>query len=76
VLQSPYTSIKDVVKSFAGGLAAAVITNRWNNVEEAKSITDPVLIIHGQKDKIIPYSHSEVRTLSVLCFDLFCFVLS
>jgi hypothetical protein len=57
---SPYTCIRDVVTSLAGKLASKLISNRWANIEEVKHMDDPILIIHGQRDTLIPYSHSEV----------------
>ncbi len=34
------------------------LSNRFNNIETIKNVSCPTLIIHGQKDKLIPYSHS------------------
>lgn len=59
ILQSPYTSIKDVVKFLAGSVAAGIVKNRWHNLNALSSYGDPLLIIHGQKDTIIPPSHSQ-----------------
>ena len=32
--------------------------SRFNNLETIKSVSCPSLIIHGQRDKLIPFSHS------------------
>jgi hypothetical protein len=61
---SPYTCIRDVVTSIAGKFASKLISNRWANVEEVKHMDDPILIIHGQRDTLIPFSHSEVSIIS------------
>jgi hypothetical protein len=52
----------DVVKSVAGSLVGGVIGNRWSNVTEIKEMTDPVFFVHGQRDTLIPWQHSQVFT--------------
>lgn len=59
VLQCAYTSIKAVVAHAVGSVAAALISNRWVNAEQVTRIDCPVLFIHGQRDKLIPFTHSE-----------------
>jgi pimeloyl-ACP methyl ester carboxylesterase len=58
MLQSPYSSIRDMAKVFAGKLGY-LIWERWNNLEAVKTINCPVMLIHGKKDNLIPYTHSE-----------------
>lgn len=52
----------DVVKSVAGSLIGGVIGNRWSNVTEIKEMTDPIFFVHGQRDTLIPWQHSQVFT--------------
>lgn len=59
ILQCAYTSIRDVVSHVAGSVAAALISNRWCNIKEVTKIDCPVLLIHGQADELIPFTHSE-----------------
>ena len=59
VLQSPYTCIVDVVDSFAGSLAAKLVPDRWRNVDQIAQVTAPTLLIHGEKDTLIPWHHSK-----------------
>ena len=59
ILQSPYTSLKDAVKFLAGTVASHLVNTGWKNIEEVKKIVDPILLIHGVKDEIIPTFHSE-----------------
>jgi len=58
VLISPFKSIKSVVKSVLGTLAAFLIADRFKNIENMKKIVSPILFIHGKKDRIIPVEHS------------------
>jgi len=59
ILHCGYTSIRAVVSHSIGLVASALIKDRWQNIKEVKKIDCPVLLIHGQRDKLIPYTHSE-----------------
>jgi fermentation-respiration switch protein FrsA (DUF1100 family) len=59
ILQSPYTCISALVEHFGGQLAAQLFEDRWRNVDEVKSMIDPLLIIHGKKDGVIPWRQAE-----------------
>ena len=56
VLQSPFTSILDASRQFAGFAAAMLVPDLWKNLDEMKSVTSPLLIIHGKMDKLIPFT--------------------
>lgn len=55
---SPFTSIKDVAYNFVGSISYFV-NDHFNNLECMKNIKCPVLLIHGEDDQLIPYSHSN-----------------
>lgn len=59
ILQSPFTCLKDVVRYLAGSVASHLIATGFNNLEAVTRIVDPVLIIHGVRDEIIPTAQSE-----------------
>jgi pimeloyl-ACP methyl ester carboxylesterase len=59
VLQSPYTSIRDVACAYIGATATYLLADRWNNRENLAEVDCPVLVMHGDKDTVIPFSHSE-----------------
>jgi alpha-beta hydrolase superfamily lysophospholipase len=61
ILQSPYSSIQDVVASHIGSVLAKLVTNRWNNRRRMRevSVDLPVLLLHGVKDTLIPLTHSQ-----------------
>mmetsp|Transcript_22388 Transcript_22388/g.35980 ORF Transcript_22388/g.35980 Transcript_22388/m.35980 type:complete len:375 (+) Transcript_22388:95-1219(+) len=60
ILHCAYTSIRAVVSNAIGSVAAALITDRWQNIKEVQSIDCPMLLIHGQADTLIPFTHSEL----------------
>ena len=59
ILQCAYTSIKAVASHAAGKIVSTLINDRWQNIKEVQKIDCPILLIHGQADKLIPYTHSE-----------------
>ena len=59
ILMSPYTSIKDVVKHVAGKWATYLIAERFRNIDEITKAKCPCFFIHGDKDRLIPVSHSK-----------------
>lgn len=58
IMISGYTSIKSVVKDYAGSFAKCLISERFENIQKIKSVNCPILLIHGLLDKLIPYKHS------------------
>ncbi|CAF3575041.1 unnamed protein product [Rotaria sp. Silwood1] len=60
ILQSPYTSINNLVREKIGILSVFVNSHSWNNLETMKHIKCPVLFIHGSNDILIPPNHSEI----------------
>ena len=59
ILMSPYKTIKDVVSNLTGFLISRLVAIHFNNLEEMKHIKSPVLLIHGENDRLIPCEHSE-----------------
>lgn len=59
VLMSAFTSIRSAVKDIAGPLAQFFIKERFNNVEAITRVYCPTFIVHGQKDALIPFQHSQ-----------------
>ena len=60
VLQSPFTSIRDIVRDLVGSAAASLVAERWNSLQLCVDhINDPILFLHGMKDELITCSHSE-----------------
>ncbi|CAF4340060.1 unnamed protein product [Rotaria sp. Silwood2] len=59
ILQSPYTSIRNLVREKIGMLSLFISTSLWDNLVAIKHIKVPVLFIHGQLDNLIPPQHSQ-----------------
>jgi fermentation-respiration switch protein FrsA (DUF1100 family) len=58
ILMSAYTSIRNIVRDYIG-VFGSLIGERFPNHERIKQVKCPVLFIHGIKDKLISYKHSE-----------------
>jgi len=59
VLYAPFESISDVVSSYAGDWASYLVSNRFRNIDKIKNVSCPLLIIHSEKDEIIPVKQGE-----------------
>ena len=66
ILQSPYTSIQDVIKGMIGFPGHFFGGSYWNNLEAMKHIHCPTLFIHGERDTLIPSEHSKILYNSLL----------
>lgn len=59
VVQSSFTSLSDIAKEIYPLVPEVLIKNDyWNSKELIKKINYPILISHGDKDEIVPVSHS------------------
>jgi fermentation-respiration switch protein FrsA (DUF1100 family) len=56
---SPFKSIKDVARDLVGWVLSLAIADRFRNIDLIKDVKCPVFIVHGQKDKLIPFQHSQ-----------------
>jgi fermentation-respiration switch protein FrsA (DUF1100 family) len=58
VLISPYTSLKAATRTFLGSIASMLVRERFDNLAAIQKVKCQTLIIHGQKDTLIPESHA------------------
>ena len=59
VVQSSFTSLKIIAKELYPFIPPALIKdNYWDSLDKIKKVNCPVLISHGDKDELIPVSHS------------------
>jgi abhydrolase domain-containing protein 17 len=59
LLMSAYTSIRDAVKYIVGTYAQYLVKERFRNIDNIARVSCPVFLLHGQKDTMIPYEHSQ-----------------
>jgi len=55
ILHAPFCSIYRIVMESG----CTLLGDRFPNIDYAPMIKCPVLLIHGKRDKIVPYKHSE-----------------
>jgi pimeloyl-ACP methyl ester carboxylesterase len=62
VLISPFTSLRDVAGGVSGlpsWMLGCIMSERYDNQHQLSKITSPVLMLHGEIDRLIPASHSK-----------------
>jgi len=59
ILQSPYTSIREIGAEMGGavGCLAHILLNRFRTKQHLPHVEAPVLILHGDSDEVIPFQH-------------------
>lgn len=60
ILTAPFASLIRLVKEKPVPLAGMVLRDYYPSEEYIKNYHNPLLIIHGMKDRLIPYHHSEI----------------
>ena len=56
ILESPFTSMVDACKHYYFYLPVSfLLKDRYETVKKLKNIKVPILIMHGEKDKIVPF---------------------
>ena len=61
ILESTFTSIRDMAKQYAWGWLPfeIVLTQRFDSLEKIADVTAPTLFIHGGNDRFVPPAMSE-----------------
>lgn len=60
ILTAPFASLISLVKEKPVPLADKLLRDYYPSDEFIKKYHNPLLIIHGKEDKLIPYHHSEI----------------
>jgi len=60
VLISPFSSVRNLVREKVGVLASSMVEEWFDNEKHIEQVDSPVMIVHGQKDYLVPCSHGEV----------------
>jgi uncharacterized protein len=58
VLQSAFTSLRDVARHHYGPLAT-LAGDAYPSLERIRGVRSPVLIVHGDRDEIVPVAHGR-----------------
>jgi pimeloyl-ACP methyl ester carboxylesterase len=61
VLQSPFSSIRQVIRDVMSPWLAYAVPDRWNNEKAIKDVTYPILILHGSADANVPFVNYSER---------------
>ncbi len=57
ILESPFTSIENSAKIFYPYLPVSLLLkDRYDSISKIKMINSPILILHGEKDDVVPIS--------------------
>jgi fermentation-respiration switch protein FrsA (DUF1100 family) len=59
VLQSTFTSLRDVAREHYPAALSALAGDAYPNLERIALLRAPVLILHGDVDEIVPVTHGE-----------------
>jgi pimeloyl-ACP methyl ester carboxylesterase len=59
LLVSACTSLKDAVKCVAGSAFQIFVKDRFQNQQTIGKVRCPIFFLHGLKDQLIPYDHSQ-----------------
>jgi hypothetical protein len=57
VLESTFTSVRRLARGF--GLPGFLVRDPFDNLEALRGYSGPVLIVHGERDEIIPVEHAR-----------------
>jgi len=56
ILQSPFTSIRDLAKDLVGGFLSSIFVGKiFDNFRHIETVNCPTLVIHGTEDNVIPF---------------------
>jgi fermentation-respiration switch protein FrsA (DUF1100 family) len=57
VLQSPFTSVAQLARRYL--VPPVLVRDAFDNVGVVSAFDGPILLVHGRRDAMIPYAHSE-----------------
>lgn len=58
ILVAAFASVREAAKSLVGTVVAQVLQERFPNLSLIGNVSCPTLFIHGEKDSLVPPSHS------------------
>jgi hypothetical protein len=57
VLMSTFTSVDDVASGWM--VPRALISDHFDNLSVVRSLERPILVVHGRRDRVVPFSHGQ-----------------
>lgn len=72
ILVSPFTSMRDVAKHhYPDMLVSMLLSENYDSISKASSVDIPVLVIHGEKDRVVPHAmglrlHEKLKHSSII----------
>ena len=72
ILVSPFTSMKDVARfHYPDLLVSIILSENYDSLSKAPLVDVPVLIIHGEKDRVVPHHmgmmlHNKLKHSSII----------
>ena len=58
ILISPFKTLQEAAAAIVGSLLSYLVAQRFDNAENLRHVQAPVMIVHGQKDELIPFQHA------------------
>ena len=55
MLVCPIKSVKSTANKLAGSLVDYFLYERFNNIDQAKKVSCPTMIIHGMQDELVQF---------------------
>ena len=59
VLQSAFTSVREMARVHYPFLPRAMVPDAYPNLERIEKLASPLLVLHGERDEIVPCSHGR-----------------
>lgn len=60
ILTAPFSALDKLVSEKPVPFAKLVLKDRYHSVDYLRKYKAPLLIIHGKKDRLIPYHHAQI----------------
>ncbi len=59
ILQSAFTSVRDMARKVLPLMPRALVPDAYPSLQLIPALTSPVLVLHGERDDIVPVSHGR-----------------
>ncbi len=60
ILESPFTSMVSLAKRYYPYLPVSILLkDKYETIKKIKQVNSPILVMHGRKDKIVPFEMGE-----------------